>query len=318
MPLYKGSTEIAGGDLYKASTQVEKVYKGTDLIYQNAFEVDFLVVAGGAGTRGSTVPMGGGGAGGYRTSYSGGSGVSGGGAALESKAALVPGITYTATVGAGGAYSTGGTAGGASSLIGGAVSISCVGGGSSGLGTGGNGVIGGSGGGGVSGQVAGNPVNGSGGAGTAGEGYAGGGSTQTSYSGDLQRGGGGGGGAGGVGTDYVYSTGANDSAPGGPGLYNTITGVSVGYAGGANGQTTGRTPEADATQSAFGVRFNSDAVANTGSAGAGASGGFAGSGVVIIRIPTANYSGTTTGSPTVTTDGTDTIIKFTGTGTYTA
>jgi hypothetical protein len=36
-------------------------------------------------------------------------------------------------------------------------------------------------------------------------------------------------------------------------------------------------------------------------------------------VPTANYSGTTTGSPTVTTSGANTIIKFTsGTGSYTA
>jgi hypothetical protein len=31
---------------------------------------------------------------------------------------------------------------------------------------------------------------------------------------------------------------------------------------------------------------------------------------------TANYTGTTTGSPTVTPSGSDTIIEFTGTGTY--
>jgi hypothetical protein len=39
---------------------------------------------------------------------------------------------------------------------------------------------------------------------------------------------------------------------------------------------------------------------------------------VILRMPTANYSGTTTGSPTVTTDGTDTILTFTASGSYTA
>ena len=33
---------------------------------------------------------------------------------------------------------------------------------------------------------------------------------------------------------------------------------------------------------------------------------------------TADYSGTTTGSPTVTTDGTDTILTYTSSGTYTA
>jgi hypothetical protein len=34
-------------------------------------------------------------------------------------------------------------------------------------------------------------------------------------------------------------------------------------------------------------------------------------------MPTASYSGTTTGSPTVTTDGTDTIVTFTGSGSIT-
>jgi hypothetical protein len=35
-------------------------------------------------------------------------------------------------------------------------------------------------------------------------------------------------------------------------------------------------------------------------------------------VPTASYSGATTGSPTVTTVGSNTIIQFTGTGTYTS
>ena len=47
-------------------------------------------------------------------------------------------------------------------------------------------------------------------------------------------------------------------------------------------------------------------------------GGAGGSGVVILSIPTSSYSGTTTGSPTITTSGANTIIKFTGSGTYTA
>jgi hypothetical protein len=33
---------------------------------------------------------------------------------------------------------------------------------------------------------------------------------------------------------------------------------------------------------------------------------------------TADYSGTTTGSPSITTSGLYTLVKFTGTGTYTA
>ena len=51
---------------------------------------------------------------------------------------------------------------------------------------------------------------------------------------------------------------------------------------------------------------------------AGGAGGVGGSGVVIISVPTANYTGTVTGSPTVTTSGSNTIIKFTSSGTYTA
>jgi hypothetical protein len=34
-------------------------------------------------------------------------------------------------------------------------------------------------------------------------------------------------------------------------------------------------------------------------------------------MATTNYSGTTTGSPTVTTSGSDTILTYTGSGTYT-
>ena len=48
------------------------------------------------------------------------------------------------------------------------------------------------------------------------------------------------------------------------------------------------------------------------------SGGAGGSGVVILRMGTNYYTGTITGSPTVTTDSSDTIIVFTGDGTYTS
>ena len=59
---------------------------------------------------------------------------------------------------------------------------------------------------------------------------------------------------------------------------------------------------------------------SAGSGGGGvknANGGAGGSGIVILRMPTLNYSGTTTGSPTVTTSGSDTILQFTGSGSYT-
>jgi hypothetical protein len=56
--------------------------------------------------------------------------------------------------------------------------------------------------------------------------------------------------------------------------------------------------------------------ANTGNGGTRSGSG--GSGVVILRMATANYSGTTTGSPTVTTSGSDTILEFNASGSYTA
>jgi hypothetical protein len=43
-----------------------------------------------------------------------------------------------------------------------------------------------------------------------------------------------------------------------------------------------------------------------------------GSGVVIISMRTIVYSGTTTGSPTVTTSGSNTILTYNSSGTYTA
>ena len=51
---------------------------------------------------------------------------------------------------------------------------------------------------------------------------------------------------------------------------------------------------------------------------AGQAGGSGGSGVVIISVPTTNYTGTTTGSPTVTTNGNNTVLTFTASGSYTA
>ena len=40
--------------------------------------------------------------------------------------------------------------------------------------------------------------------------------------------------------------------------------------------------------------------------------------IKLILIATANYSGTTSGSPTVSTDLGDTILVFNGSGSYTA
>ena len=46
-------------------------------------------------------------------------------------------------------------------------------------------------------------------------------------------------------------------------------------------------------------------------------GGNGGSGLVVIKLLTSDYSGTTTGSPSVTTSGSYTILTYTGDGTYT-
>jgi hypothetical protein len=63
---------------------------------------------------------------------------------------------------------------------------------------------------------------------------------------------------------------------------------------------------------------------NSGSGGGGASYdlgsnglGDGDDGVVFLRMATSDYTGTTTGSPTALTDGTDTILVFQASGSYT-
>ena len=62
--------------------------------------------------------------------------------------------------------------------------------------------------------------------------------------------------------------------------------------------------------------------ANTGGGGGGCNPSQAyagGSGVVVLAVPTSNYSGTYTGTATVTTSGSNTLITWTsGSGSYTA
>jgi hypothetical protein len=47
-------------------------------------------------------------------------------------------------------------------------------------------------------------------------------------------------------------------------------------------------------------------------------GGAGGKGVVILSMPLANFSNTTTGSPTESDDGTTKVLIFNGDGSYTA
>jgi len=275
---------------------------------------DFLVVGGGGGggSGGSTMYTsagGGGGAGGLRSSVT----ATGGGGTLESPLNLVVGTTYTITVGAGGAgasNSANGSQGGNSVFA----TVTSLGGGYGAYeATGGSGGSGGASSGGSAGP----------GSGTAGQGYAAGNAATSS--------GAGGGGAGAVGTTAT----GNGGYAGGVGVAVAITGSSVYYAGGGGGGTYSAAAGAGGAGGNGGggagganQANGSAATANTGGGG-GASGGTynttgslssgaGGSGVVIVRVLTSKYSGTTTGSPTVTTDGSYTVIKYTSSGTYTA
>ena len=287
------------------------------------YSVDFLVVAGG-GAGGGDYRGGGGGAGGYRNSYS--TETSGGGGSSEASLALAIGTVYTVTVGAGGTGVAGedGNNGSNSSISGtGITTITSTGGGGGGQhnnDSGTNGKAGGSGGG------AGNAsTNRTGGSGTANQGFAGGNCVGTVALGA------GGGGASAVGFNgSAPGTGGTDG-DGGAGLASSITGSSVSRAGGGGGGSYNPGTNASVGgvggggAGAVGIPGNGTAgTANTGGGGGGSAGddttgtgGNGGKGVVILRMPTANYSNTTTGSPTVTTSGADTILVFNDSGSYT-
>ena len=271
-----------------------------------SYLADALIVAGGGG--GGTWTGGGGGAGG-----------------LQSKTAvsLIPGTNYPIVIGSGGAGSVArantGTVGNATTALG----FTSLGGGGGGSlpATGAlAGTSGGSGGGG-----AGSPTTaGAGGAGTSGQGLNGGnGATASPY------GGGGGGGSSAVGGIQSGTV----AGAGGAGTSSSITGSAITYAGGGGGCPTSGGAYTGGAGGAGGGGAGGNAgtvgtagTVNTGGGGGGgsnassaeAAGGAGGSGIVILSVPTANYSGTVTGSPTVTTSGSNTIIKFAASGSYTA
>ena len=329
---YQGGTENPVYDT--AGQTVNIVYSGTtngwipisdDIVADEgtipSVTVDFLVIGGGAGAGTNTsvhdVGTGGGGAGGYRASYN--NETSGGNSSAESPLSFIIGETYTITVGggSGGASSSAPCSNGSnSSIVGSGVSLTSLGGGGGGSGTtanstAGEGQDGGSGGGSALnfGATYDTPL------GTSGQGSNGG--LEDSY------GGGGGGGAGAAGQDAVSMTGGN----GGNGLASTITGSSVTRAGGGGGGAYGTSVASGGSGGGGSAgRPGSAGTANTGSGGGGyngsggnnGTGGSGGSGVVIIRLPTADYTGTTTGSPSVSTSGSDTILVFNASGSYTA
>jgi hypothetical protein len=291
------------------------INEGTDALEPLTYSVDFLVIAGGGagGQHSGTNSAGGGGAGGYRNSYS--TETSGGGGSSEASLTFNIGTVYTVTVGAGGTAVSDnkGNNGSNSSISGtGITTITSTGGGGGSVqGTDGVGKDGGCGGGATYGTTSG--AN-NGGAGTANQGFRGGNKPiNTSAVGC------GGGGAGVQGVDAVQVTG-QEVTNGGNGLASSITGSSVTRAGGGGASCLSVGSSVGGSGGGATGETGTAGTVNTGSGGGGHRAGTAGaggSGVVILRMPTASYSGTTTGSPTVSTSGADTILIFTGSGSIT-
>jgi hypothetical protein len=282
------------------------VNEGAVALSPAPYSIEYLVVAGG----------GSGGREGVRSGTGGGGGAGG---LLTSTYSAVPTTVYTVTVGAGGAGSSSVAIGnnGSNSLISGTglTTITSTAGGGGGGGTNSPDCDGNNGG---SGGGAGNDLS-SAGTGVSGQGFAGGvGSHPTPNSG------GGGGGAGELGN-------TDGMGFGGDGVASSITGSSVSYAGGGSGAIQGTGNDAGTGGGGKGAFTNVNTAATSGTANTGGGGGGAennapslltsgsgGSGVVILRMLTTNYTGTTTGSPTVTTDGSHKVVTFTGSGSYTA
>jgi hypothetical protein len=297
--VYVDSTQgwLAYSDVYTSGNPVPQPYTGT-----------YLLVAGGGG--GGAITGGGGGAGGL----------------ISGTLSILPGTVYTAAVGAGGARgpAPGGAGGngGPSTFTGLTTAVGGGGGASAGTSPTPSGSSGGSGGGGSYAF----PGPGPGGNGTPGQGNAGGAGSPINPGDNTAAGGGGG------------SGGAGQSAPspgqggaGGAGTANSVTGAPINYAGGGGGGSgtgsVGSAPSPSGTPGATGNASANPAPANLGGGGGGGGrganfpsvqGGGGGSGVVVLSVPTANYSGITTGSPSITTSGSNTIIRWTSSsGTYT-
>ena len=303
-------------------------------------EVSYLVIAGGAGggnTNGYTGGMsgygnaGGGGAGGYRNSYA--SETSGANGSTETPLNFTSGTTYTITVGGGGSamvqgtfigypgpynYTPGGS-GGNSSISGADITtITSIGGG-----------------GGNTWNFYGNATfyagDGGCGGGVGAYGTRGDGTNVTNGDATNQGMNGGGGG-----TNTSGDGGGASSSPNG--LYSSITGSSVPRAGGGMGADDFAGYQGRKNANVYGggqgggtytptgsFRSGGNGVNNKGGGGGGKSyrgaatslvPGNGGSGVVILRMSTSEYSGTQSGA-SVTTDGSDTILTFNGSGSYT-
>ena len=265
------------------------------------YQVQYLVVAGGGGGGGDN--GGGGGAGGYRT-------------VASKNFTVVGGTQYTITVGGGGTGDNSSNTvhtNGSNSVF---STITSAGGGHGSSQGGSGGADGGSGGG--SGQAGGSGGSGNTPATNPSQGNDGG----TSSGGTAV--GGGGGGSSGAGAN----AGSGSGGAGGAGTSNSISGSSVSYAGGGSGGADqssnggGQSTSGGGGTGGTGGNNGNNATNNTGGGGGGggqsgsAVGGNGGSGIVIIRRLTADSS--TASGGTESTSGSDTIHKFTASGTYNA
>jgi hypothetical protein len=290
--------------IYVDSTQgwlpISGINEGTDALEPNSYSVDFLVIAGGGGGGGHV--GGGGGAGGYR----------------ESTQTVNAGTLITVTVGDGGAGGpypatpAGGTNGSNSSISGSNLTTITSAGGGFGGGFAQQGGSGGSGGG--SGYAVGSGGSGNTPSTAPSQGNNGGAGAAAVLTG------GGGGGASAIGADGVSVNGGN----GGNGTASSITGSPATRAGGGGGtgDTTGGTGgSGGGGAGAPGFNPGVAGIINTGGGGGGSRdniGAAGGKGVVILSMPLAKFSGTTTGSPTESTSGSNKILVFNGDGSYTA
>jgi hypothetical protein len=302
--------------IYVDSTQgwlpISGINEGTDALSPAPYSIDFLVIAGGGS--GGNGRGGGGGAGGYRTSTQ----------------SVAVGTAITVTVGDGGAFvastTTQGNDGSNSSISGSGLTTITSAGGGGGAGDDNatrDGRNGGSGGGSVQATIVGTAGLGNTPSTSPSQGNDGGvGDVAPNY------GGGGGGGASAVGGNGTTTVGG----AGGAGTASSITGSSVTRAGGGGGGTyQGGTAGAGGAGGggaggAGGVpNAGTNGTVNTGGGGGGAGGGggtansgSGGKGVVILSMPLARFSNTTTGSPTESDDGTTKVLVFNGDGSYTA
>jgi len=354
MPVYKGTDEITSGNFYKGSVNIENGYKQTDSFFVNLVTIQFNSISGlgftytlptsRTGDPGSSYPSTTFTISGASNERLNGSGFTMTGLPSSLSASVTSGNnTNTLTVTITGNYPTVGV-GSIDAVVSGITTVTSylahfllVGGG----GNAGNAYVasGGGGGGvrtsfspngggqavdsrptlvpnttytitvaGVGGSSTFNGITATGGSGGSGStassrsggsagsyGYGGGGSNASSWA----AGGGGGAGGPGGGSSNYGTGGFNGGAP----VVNSITGSATNYGSGGRGYT-GNYGAGSSTPSAYGK-------------GGDGSGGSGQAGVVILRVPTASL-GSPSGHASINTVGSDSVITWTSSGSYTA